>query len=132
VDDTPNAWYFIVAHKGKDPVYNVNVWFMDEDRLAAFRADSRQTDLLHESESAFSYPEVDPTEPQVPIHFIWKVLVPDHEHYTVRISERNGIFDQRLRYRESERSMGVCNEGNQPRQEEDCVGMQRPSLPCRR
>jgi len=78
-DDT---WTFSLEHRGPEPVYNLELVFIDKD--------SKQDIVVKQ-------PEIDPGNLGLAKYFRWTPSSPDHEHYEVSITSRSGNLLQNLR-----------------------------------
>ena len=92
-----DTWYFILEHRGTEPVYNIEIIFTDEDRRRAFAADNSRLDLARQTDTILNLPEIDPGNVGYAKYFLWKPLVPEHEHFEAFISHRSGHAKQSLR-----------------------------------
>jgi hypothetical protein len=90
-------WYFVINHFGPKPAYNSELSFLDLDRAAQIASQgSVSPQQLAQEEITLLYPEVDPSTGGNAKLFLWAPLIPDHEHYSVRIVSREGTFDETL------------------------------------
>jgi hypothetical protein len=94
------AWYMRIMHYGPNPVYNIQIEFVDEDRNAQL---SKQrggitSKQLEEAQTSLTYPEIDPERGLIlNRQFLWSPLDPSREHYRALISTRDGGFAESIR-----------------------------------
>jgi hypothetical protein len=92
-----DTWYFILEHRGAEPVYNIEVVFTDEDRRKAFASDNSKVELLKQSETTINHLEIDSGNFGQAKYFLWKPMTPEHENYSALISHRSGHVKQSIR-----------------------------------
>jgi len=103
-----STWAFLVEHRGAQPVYNVDIWFIDLDRQEAFRDlerrnmlpsdDKTKAEMMSGDSTRLAYPEIDPGSGiGVARQFFWRPLRPERERFQIRVAYRGGRVDQILR-----------------------------------
>jgi hypothetical protein len=94
-----SQWHMLVRHFGPNPVYNIELLFVDQDRHKAAAAQSSPLtpDQLSNLDVTLRFAEIDPIEGIWAKQFVWQPLNPDHEHYDVGIVSREGAFSEDLR-----------------------------------
>ena len=85
-----NEWDFMVQHRGPETVYNVVITLMDEDRFG------RPYQPSDPPQMRIEFPEISPHKSGFSKQFLWKPVVPDHEHYQVVIESRKANLFQVL------------------------------------
>ena len=94
------TWDIFVNHRGPDPSYNVEIWFVDLAKKE--QVVSKSVSLTKADIDSFqmirSYPEIDPKgrTSNFAIQFLWTPPVPDHEKYAIEITWRDGSVHQDL------------------------------------
>jgi hypothetical protein len=89
-------WIMVIHHCGPAPLYNIGVYFADDDRKRAMAGRSTVTpEEIAETETSLHFPEIDPTQ-NGPM-FTWRPLDQAHGNYTIRIQSRDSIFDESLK-----------------------------------
>jgi len=99
-NDSPE-WVMLVNHYGgPDPVYNCDISFWDADRkdvehnwLVKHPNVSFPPKLAGESQTNFHISELDPT--RASFKFQWNALDPNHQHYTIAMNCRDGVFSEK-------------------------------------
>jgi hypothetical protein len=87
-------------HYGPNPVYNIQIYFEDDDRNAqiAKQGTGITTKQLQEAQTILEYPEIDPERGLLlGRQFTWFPINPSHEHYTAAINTRDGGFVESVR-----------------------------------
>ena len=83
-----DTWDFVIQHRGPDTTYNVDITFIDEDRMRNAQQHPNEPAQTH-----LHYPEISPHKSGIAKQLLWKPVVPDHEHYQVVIeSRKTNIF----------------------------------------
>ena len=94
------AWYMRIMHFGPDPVYNVHVYFEDDDRFAQIKNQRNgiSNKQIQDAVINLAYPEIDPLRGGLILNpqFTWSPVNPDREHYTIAINTRDGGFIESL------------------------------------
>jgi hypothetical protein len=90
-------WIMIVRHCGPSSLYNVTIGFTDEDRSEQIRRRGNTTpeEIAQTYTDLGPFSEIDPTSQGA--RFFWAPLNPDDENYSVRVTSRDGIFDETLK-----------------------------------
>jgi hypothetical protein len=87
------AWLMQVEHFGPDPVFNIEILFVDKDRQAALSKKSFSTpEDIQSMQRTLNFPEIDSIVGVWAKAFLWPVLNPDDSHYEATIASRNGEF----------------------------------------
>lgn len=87
------AWLMMVKHFGPDPVFNIEILFVDKDRQAALSKKLSATiDDIQSMDRTLNFPEIDPIVGVWAKQFLWPVLNADDSHYEASIASRNGAF----------------------------------------
>lgn len=95
----PARWFMGVQHSGPDPVFNIEILFVDKDRQAEIRkAGTATVQDVEAIETTLHFPEIDPIEIG-PKMFPWVPVAPEDEHYEVVITSREGEFREILQIR---------------------------------
>jgi hypothetical protein len=96
-----NTWDFIVNHRGSSPSYNVEILFLDRVKLE--QVTKGKTALTSEEIESYQkiirYDEIDPKGRGSIFarQFLWTPPNPDHEHYSINITWRDGTIFEDLR-----------------------------------
>jgi hypothetical protein len=90
-------WLMLVRHYGPQPVYNIELVFMDEDKRRAAAGNKSMTPEQTAAMTAtFHLTELDPTENFWATQFPWSPALPAHEHFSVVATSREGRFGETL------------------------------------
>lgn len=101
-DNDSASWMMLLRHYGPKPAYNCNIDFYDKDR-----ENIEHQWLVGHPNSPFPPPGLAAGESQRHIHvaetgpegsagsFTWNPLNPDRQHYSVSISCRDGVFEEK-------------------------------------
>jgi hypothetical protein len=90
-------WLMLVRHYGPQPVYNIELVFMDEDkRRAAAGKRSVTSEQIAAMTATFHLTELDPTENFWATQFPWSPAVLAHQHFSVVATSREGRFGETL------------------------------------
>lgn len=97
-DNNSPVWIMMLKHYGPSPACNCDVQFYDSDRKNIEHQWLRQHPnspflpprIVGKSQESFHIQEAGPQGSI--LNFQWETLDPDHQHYTVSISCRDGVF----------------------------------------
>jgi len=95
------GWDFIVSHRGPQTSFNVEILFVDEVKMKMVLQPAKtslSTDELNSYQSLLRYPEIDAygRGEIFAKQFIWEPPNPDHEHFRVDITWRDGTIHEEL------------------------------------
>ena len=95
-----DTWDFIVNHRGREPLYNVEIVLVDEDRAASLRAQGAITpaDVATE-QTVVRFPEIHPKGGGSTFakQILWKPFSPQHAHFSIVVSSRASKMVEDLR-----------------------------------
>lgn len=90
-------WFMMIQHCGTEPVYNVDIIFIDEDRAKQISTRGTVTPAeIANEQVTLHFDEIDPTQGGWAKLFPWTPLNADEEHYSARIVSRYATFDETL------------------------------------
>lgn len=100
-DNDSAQWLMMLTHYGPNPAYNCDIVFYDDDRkniehewlLKHPHSPYPPRGLAGESQKHFHVAEAGPEGSSE--KFVWQPLDPDKQHYTISISCRDGVFEER-------------------------------------
>jgi len=101
-DNDSAAWLMMLRHYGPNPAYNCAITFYDDDRkniehewlVRHSNSPYPPPGLAGESQTRIHVAEASPEGPTG--NFKWYPLDPNRQHYTVSISCRDGVFEEKL------------------------------------
>jgi hypothetical protein len=91
-------WFMMIRHYGPEPVYKVELLFVDQDRAHALaNRKSITPDEISQEQRTLDFDEIDPTEAVWAKLFSCIPLDPDHEEFSIALTSRNGRFSETLK-----------------------------------
>jgi len=97
----PDHWDFIVGHRGPNPNFNVNFFFVDEVKKKLVLADrqSLTVDDINSYQRTFSFPEIDPKGRGTIFarQVLWPPPVLDHQSYDITVTSREGTVQEAMK-----------------------------------
>jgi hypothetical protein len=98
----PAQWLMMIRHSGPDPVFNIEILFVDKDRQSAISTKGSATpEDIQAMQHTLNFSEIDPIEGVWAKDFVWPPLKPENEHYEVIVASRNGSFRENLQIRQT-------------------------------
>ena len=100
-DNDSASWVMVVKHYGPGPAYNCDIKFYDDDRkniehewlVRHPTSPYPPSGLVGESQKRIYVAEASPEGSAG--YFMWNPLDPNSQHYTVSISCRDGVFEEK-------------------------------------
>jgi hypothetical protein len=90
-------FFMMIQHCGPEPVYNVDIIFVDQDRVKQISTHTTVTPAeIADEQVTLHFDEIDPTQGGWAKLFPWTPLNADEEHYTARIVSRHAAFNETL------------------------------------